>query len=282
MEAWFIYALLSAIFAGIAAFTNKMSAHFRHHPAQATVYSMLCAAFFSGIYAFTQPLDAQQLWLVIALAVFNIISYITYALTRIEALKVIDSTIYFPTQKVSTAILILPVGMLLFGDSFTFTQLIGVALGVTIPLLLINGKEAERQKNLKRGVILIAVGVIGSILVNMATKSITHLELNMPIYMFIVFTLGSVFALYIYKKTGEREHTKTHVEWIGILNGLFMFCNLVFYLKALTGNLTSVFIINSFSVMIVVMLSVIFFKEHLDLKKGLALAATVAATVLLK
>ncbi|MDG1949993.1 MAG: EamA family transporter [bacterium] len=282
MEPWFFYALLSAVFAGIGAFTTKISAHYRHHPSQATFYSMLCAAFLSIIYAFTQPLNTQQLWIVIAFAVLNIVSYIALALSRIEALKVIDATIYFPTYKVASAILILPVGVFLFNDTFTLTQLIGVTVGVTVPLLLINRKEADRQIDLKRGAMLILVGIIGAIFVNIATKSISHLELNMPIYMCIVFTLGSIFAHYIYRKTEEREHTKTHVEWIGALSGFFMFSNLMLYLKALSGNLTSVYIINSFSVMIVVMLSVIFFKEHLDLKKGLALVGTVAATVLLK
>lgn len=282
MEPWFIFALLSAVFSGLYAFTTKASAHFEHHPAQVTFYSMLSATILSGLYALTTVREVHQLGMILAFVLLNTTAYTVMSLSRVEALKNIDATIYFPTFKVISTCALLPIGIFLFNDTFSTTQLYGVALGILIPLLLISKKETARQHNLRQGITLIAVGIIATIFVNIATKSIAHFELNNEIYIFAVFSLISIFTFFLYKHSKTRAHKKTHVKWIGLLGGALVYGNLFCYVQALSGNLTSVFIINSFSVIITVTLAVIFFKEHFNLKKGLALIGTVAATILLK
>jgi uncharacterized membrane protein len=48
---------------------------------------------------------------------------------------------------------------------------------------------------------------------------------------------------------------------------------------ALEGNMAVVYTINSFSILITVLLSVFFFKEHFNFKKALAVIASVLAGV---
>lgn len=282
MEMWFIFAVLSALSAGLYSFSLKASAHYKHHASQVTMYAMLSASVLSGVYAILQDHRPTIIILIILLAFINVSAYSAYSISRIEGLKNIDSTILFPIIKISSSILIIPISFGLFGDYFTFTQFIGICIGLTTPILLITKKEQLLQKNLKKGLILVAIAVASAIVVTVATKTINFWELDFSLYMFFVFSFGVLMNAVSFKKTKHKEHSKLHVEWVGLLGGVFMFLNLFFYLQALSGSLTVVFVINSFSTVFAVILAVLMFKERFDIKKGLALIVTVISLVLLK
>lgn len=53
-------------------------------------------------------------------------------------------------------------------------------------------------------------------------------------------------------------------------------------MKALTGDLAVVYVINSFSTVIAVVLYILLYKEHFDLKKVFALLLMVSSLIMLK
>lgn len=282
MEMWFIFAILSALSAGLYSFSLKASAHFKHHPSQVTMYAMVSATVLSGIYAVVQDHRPSTIILIAVMALLNVFAYSASSVTRIESLKSIDSTIFFPLYKIVSSILIIPIGLGLFADHFTLIQFIGICVGLTAPALLVTKKEKLLQNNLKRGMFLLLLAVSAGLVATVVTKTVTFWELDYSLYIFLVFALGVIVNAATYRKTNGREHRKEHVEWVGLLGGIFMFLNLFFYMQALEGNLTISFVINSFSAVFAVILAVLTFKERFDVKKGLALIVTVISLVLLK
>lgn len=281
MEDWVYFALLSAVSAGFYSFLSKVSAQYRHHASQATMYTMLAGAALSGIYLlYTRP-RLDSLMLIIGLALLNILAYATTGMTRIDALKHIDATIYFPIYKLGSSLLAIPIGVLFFSDVISINELIGIAIGMLAPLLLFSKAEHARQNDLRKGLVLTGVGVLTILVGISVSKIIRFYDLDMSLYLFLTFLFGVIYSRIYYLKTKHREHLTKHVIKVGLLSGVLLFCNFFLFLKAVSGDLGVVYVINSFSVVISVLLSVLFYKEHFDFKKGLALGLTLLSLIFL-
>ncbi|HLD21233.1 MAG TPA: EamA family transporter [Patescibacteria group bacterium] len=282
MESWFLFALISALLAGLYSFTTRLSAHYQHHSALVSVYSSISAAVLSGGYAiFVRP-DLSRVGLVFIIALVDAFMYLMVSVTRIDALKEINSTIFFPIYKLASSVLAVPIGLLFFADVLTKTELVGIAVGLLAPLLLLNRGEKLRQRNLSKGLLLTMGSVAAAIVATIASKLITTLHLDVSLYTFFAFALSVPFALVLFHQTNGRFHKTKHVEWVGLLGGAFMFANLYCFVRALSGDLSTVFLINSFSTVVVVILSVLAFREHMSLRKVGALAVTILSLILLK
>lgn len=85
MEFWFIFAILSAVSAGLFSFLLKTSAHMKHHLAQATMYTMISATVLAGIYALSVDVQRSSMAITIILAFANILAYATVAMSRVDA-----------------------------------------------------------------------------------------------------------------------------------------------------------------------------------------------------
>jgi uncharacterized membrane protein len=66
----------------------------------------------------------------------------------------------------------------------------------------------------------------------------------------------------------------------GFLIGIFHFLAFMTFQKALTGNLAVVFTINSFSILIPIILSIIFYKDHFNKKKAFVIALSIVSIIL--
>lgn len=282
MEPWFLFALASALFAGLYSFSTRVSAHYKHHSALMYVYGAISATVLSGIHVIYVHPSMSRIGLIILIGAIDAFVYMLISMARVEALKVIDSTIFFPVYKATSSILAIPLGILLFSDILTGKEVIGIFIGILAPILLISKKEKLRQTNLTKGLLLTGACVVGALLVSSIAKYVNVQELDISLYTFFAFAFGVPFAVLMYKRTNNRKHETRHVEWVGLLGGAFMFLNLIFFLHALSGNLGTVYIINSFSTVIVVALSVLTFREHIDFKKFGALVATVVSLILIK
>ena len=246
------------------------------------MYSMISAAVLSGIYALMIDVQRNSIAIIVVLAFVNILAYATVAMSRVDALKYIHSTIYFPIYKIASSMAAIPIGVFVFSDLMTGKELIGILLGILTALALITKKERARQEDFKRGAILLGIGVAAVSVGITTAKTIAHLNLDVSLYLFAGFLIGILYARWRYHTTNGKKHESRHVKWVGLLGGVFMFSNFLFFTKALSGDLAVVYVINSFSTVIVVLLSVAFYKEHFDLKKGFALLMMVASLILLK
>ncbi|MCA9487000.1 EamA family transporter [Candidatus Woesearchaeota archaeon] len=83
------------------------------------------------------------------------------------------------------------------------------------------------------------------------------------------------FFVYFQKNGRKKVHSEKDVKLIGMLNGVFYFLMFYFFTLALKGNLAVVYTINSFSLLVPIILSIFIYKEHFDMKKGIAIALTI-------
>lgn len=282
MEPTFLFALLSALSAGLYSFTTKVSAHLKHHAAQVTYYSAVSSAILSGIYVLSTSPSFSRLGLVFVVALLDAVAYAGVSITRVDALKFMDSTLFFPLYKVFSSIFAVPLGILVFSDRLSLFEGVGIAVGILAPILLVTKAEHARQGNLKKGLGLLWWSVVFALAATAASKSVPVLGLDPSVYTFIVCALGMPIAHVYYRKTNRDTHERKYAATVGLLGGLFIFGNLYFIVRAYAGDMSTAFVINSFSTVLVVALSVVVFHEHLNARKIAALFATVVSLVLLK
>lgn len=99
MEIWFIYAFASSIFMGLYTFIQKISAEKNHNSANTTMYSMLTTAILGFIYIIITKQLLDNIIPVLILSLINMGFYYISVITRLEALKSVPATIFFPYTK---------------------------------------------------------------------------------------------------------------------------------------------------------------------------------------
>jgi uncharacterized membrane protein len=179
--------------------------------------------------------------------------------------------------------MILAVSFLFFGEILNIKEWMGVILGIITSWLLISKGEEKRQQNLKKGLALMFVGTILTTLGVGTNKLVNVSGLNKEV--FIVVSAIFLLILTLIKLTQEQRRGVTKlfvnrkVVYLGMLNGIIVLSTAYFMILALEGNMAIVYTINSFSILITVLLSVFFFKEHFNFKKALAVIASVLAGI---
>jgi drug/metabolite transporter (DMT)-like permease len=288
---WFIFALLSTLFAGMQSFGQKIAAEKKYD----TVLMSAIAAFISSIIAiafFVWNGDYFAFpYLFYWLAIISGGLFILSSIARLEALQFIDSTIHFPLYKVvgPAAVAILGIGLLY--DQVSSAELLGIVLSCFVPILLISKSENHRQKNLRLGValtigatLLAAVGAV----VN-AYAIALNADLVLPLVIVangcaFVFGLGLFLRRHKpHEMAGALKQTAS-LPFLSIacLVGVSQFLGFYLFLLAITGsNVSLVYSINAHYILIPVLLSVWLYKEHWNMQKALALILSMLALVLL-
>lgn len=101
---------------------------------------------------------------------------------------------------------------------------------------------------------------------------------------FTLFTWSvTSFITYKYIKN-DKDYSILHIKRTWIITGLLNFLTFYFFVKAVTlwDNLWVVYTIQSLYIVIPIILSIIFYKEHFDMKKLIAIILTVATVFFLK
>lgn len=284
MEAWFYYAILSGVFSGIYAFFLKISAYLNHNPQRVTFYSYVSSSLISFIFILLFGIeDIRIFYILLFFGFLNVVLYYISTQCRILSLKEMDSTIFFPVYKTIGPLFVLIISYFIFTESISFREFIGIVIGILVMYLLINKKENLRQKNLKLGLIYLFIATIFAVLSATLTKYISLQEFNIIIYIVFIQFFGLLVSGYFFatqKKIKKEKYFKKYTVIIGSLSGLINIATLYFFILALSGNFAIVYTINSFSILIPIILSVIIFKEHFDMKKGFGIVLSILALFL--
>lgn len=275
METWFIYALLSGLTAGLYSFFLKVSAEKNHSGALVTMYSMFTASGLAFVFFAFSLEKISPLWLFLLTAVVNGTFYLIAITTRVASLKNIHTTIYFPIYKTLGPSLMLLLSIFIFSEPLNTSEWIGFLLGISIPLMLVNKKESGLQINLKKGLMYLVIGTLFGVLSSSTAKIVTLNDLNVFGYIFLSFLIGGFISLIYYKRTPQQNiESNDKLKRIGILNGVMLFLSTYFFAKATIGNLAIVYTINSFSILVPILLSIFIYKEHFSIKKGAVIILT--------
>jgi len=284
MELWFLYTILSASLAGLFTFGLKIAAE-----------KDLQANLLTAVYFFTSALLSFGAWLIagkssfeftnalIIGAVLGVLSSSLYVI-QIQGLKYIDTAIFYPIYKTLGPLLVIVAGVAYFGEQLTQLEYVALALSLLVPLMLLTKGEQDRQKNLWRGVVilLICAGVAAVIAV------LAKFAIDRSIDIFLLLLVQMVFGLFTNVFIGYlrrhplklQELTSSYLRY-GLMLGILMFSFIVFSLLAFKEGLVSiVYTVQSFYILIPIVLSVIIYKEHINARKALAITLSVAAIIL--
>jgi uncharacterized membrane protein len=293
MELWFIYAIASAVFGGAYAFIQKIAAERGYSSALvnmwSTVVSSLCALILALVF-----FDLNGTWKIgVLLGIASGITLMIGTIFRMDALKHIDTSIFFPLYKTFGPILAVLAGLMLFAENFSTAEWIGIAFGITVPLLLLHRGEQERQKNLSYGLLLMFASVLFASLAIVVSKYGAGVFNSIFVFIAVSHTFGALSAWLIYtwqKRSATRNgreflhrHGDTRMLVLAVASGVTQF--LGFWMIMLSfyaaGPLGIVYTINSFYILIPIVLSVWWYKEHFNLRKGLAVALSIIALAFL-
>ena len=255
-----------------------------HNSFVAIWYAFLASAFFSGILLLFEKWNFEPLWLLLILALWNAIFYMISLVTRNSALKHIDSSIYFPIYKVLAGIIVTAMWVIIFKEELSLWELLWIIIWMFIPLILITKKENSIQKNLKQGVILAITWAIFWAITISFWKILVLNNLSPLAYVSIG---GLVWWIVSLRLWGEKlwnivkiSHNK--MKRYALIWGLFLFLSMYTFIHAIKGNIAIAYTINSFSILIPILLSVIFYQEKLDTKKIIVILLSIVSIVLFK
>ncbi len=251
-----------------------------------TLLSSISGLILSAIYCiykynFLWPID----WLLILslLAFWNTLFYFFSIQTKVKSLSYIDTTLFFPLYKTFAPIIVMWASYLFFKDTLSNIELIWILIWITVPLLLITKSENKLQSNLKLGLIfMIFTSILGATSA-VFPKEAFNQNINMDVFTFFMFLFGTIitFISYFFLERWKKKVTlskKILIFWF-ILWILYFVAVLTFNL-AMEWNLAVVMTINSFSILIPIILSVIFYKEEMTKKKAFVIFLSIVSVIL--
>ena len=202
--------------------------------------------------------------------------------TRFISLKYLGSSTYFINYRIFSLILLLIFGIVFFSEKITINDYFGIFIGFLVFYLLLEKKEKEESlKNLKRGIVFLFLGVI---LISGLQGLSKYASINFYNILLIIFYEG-IFGFFILffskrknlKKTIKNFPNKKYTLFLlisGIMNILSIYFNFLAYVE---GNLAVVYKIISYSIFITIFLSMIFYKEKINLRKIIAFILTIVS-----
>lgn len=291
MEIWFAAALAGAVLAGVSNFFFKTAASRGYNAEVFTLYGGLVSALITVAAAwFYDQLSLQINWHIVVMIFAGMVASLG-GIMKVYALRHIDSTIYFPLFKLLAPGLAIIFGIVFFSESFTTYEWFGMLLGLLVPLLLITKAENGRQMNLKAGLLFVLLTALTSAFAAALNKLVIDAGVSVLsglFYASLGVFIGTV--LTIIAKKGIK-YTYRHIEadsspsliFYGALRAVFISLGfgLILYAYAHGGTLAVVQTIHSMYILIPIVLSIVFYNEHWNLQKAVAIILSVAALALL-
>lgn len=282
METWLIFAILSALTAGVYNFSFKISSEISYNSSLISIYSYIFVTIFSLIYLIVEWIIKgflfENLFLLIILAWLNALFFFFSILSRIDALRNVHTVIFFPIYKTIWPILITFISLFFFKETLELKEIIWIIIGITIPLLLITKAEWKIQNNLKKWIFLIILTSIFTAISSSFAKGWMSAWFDPILFSLATWIWWFIFSLSTYNLTKNRDKKIYKKEWLirfSILSWFLHFVSVVTFFYALHWNFAIVFTVNSFSILVPIILSVIFYKEHFSLKKAIVILLSI-------
>ena len=292
MELWFWLAVVTAIVGGIPPFMVKMAAK-RNYDAGLFVFLgalskaliVIPASLLLGNWLIFNPISFLLGFLVGVIAMPG-------AILRVIALRHIDSTIYFPLNKVLSPVLVIAAGVLLFSETFTVWEWLGLLGGIFVPLLLISPGENSRQSNLRSGLILVVVTALISALGAVINKFNIDTFAGTALWILAGNATGALLSSFLQFSIKQKGPKKAFAQInasersmliLSLGRGVLLVVSLAsgLYALALGGPVGIVYTIGALYILIPIILSIIFYNEHWNWHKVAAIVLSVVSLAFL-
>jgi len=287
METWILWAIVSVFTGGLFHFLWKITAERNYDSNRVNFLSYIfCSFFMLWIVLYQWDFSLRgNLALLILVAFWNIAFYSTSFLTRVYAMKHIDTVIFYPLYKTFWPILVTLISVFLFNESLSSREILWILVWICVPLLLITKRENQIQKGLYIWLTMVVVTSILTSISSVMAKLVQEIPLDITLFLFFNYIIWVPFSFLLskIKKKTHKRNVEYNVTWIYIFSAFMWFVNIIaFYtfIKAIEWNLAIAFTINSFAILIPIILSIIFYGEHFNLKKWIVIALSIVSILL--
>lgn len=285
MELWLIYAIITIFVSWLHNFTLKIAAEQNYDVSVINFYSYLIWVIFLWWYMLLNfnNIDLSNIYIISLLAFWNWLFFFLSMFSRVSAMKNVDAVIFFPLYKTFWPILVTIISVFFFKEVLEIKEIIWIIIWISVPLLLITNVENKRQNNLLMWLILIIITAILTAISSSMSKEIMIRSFDVWLYMFISSVFGLIFSSISYKIFTKHKKRKYNKEWLvklSIISWILFLMSHISFTLALEWNLAVVFTIVSFSILIPIILSIIFYKEHFNLKKWIVIVLSIISVLL--
>ena len=285
IEMWIFYAILAGICIGIFSFTTKIVSENNYDKDLSLFYLMgfsVCFAVLSFVL-FSKVLFSFDSFFI---ALIPGMLYPLNLKLRMTSLKFISSSTYFINYRIFSSTILFISGIYFFSEIVSIFQWIGMLLGFYIFYLLLEKKSnTENKKDFRTGVLYMLYGVVLIVFVNSAIKYIA--VSGFDIYSFLVnYMIISLITSFLFSpkkiiKSHNLKNINTRFILFSINQAFFFIGSIIFVVLGFElGNLGAVYKIMSYSLFIPIILSIIFYKEKVTLRKSFAFVLTIISIYL--
>lgn len=281
---WFVFAIITLACQSLKAFLYKLAAHYGLPSRKVTVYFMVTVFVLSLIVWLSVDEPIMDWGLLLVLAFIGGLSYTFSTIARMSALSYAPTSVVFPLTRLNAVIVVL-FSVLYFGDTFLPRQLIGIFLALLVVFMVVRTDDQDRKLHLdfKKGVslsLLAAVLAVGSAI----APKFAAISLGTFSFMTVTYFLNSIaVTLSVKVKENLALYDRKLTAVIGILMGVANFFGFYALLQAYaSGPLSLVFLIQSLSFVVAVVLAAVFLKERLTPKRALATVLAFIAIILMR
>lgn len=272
---WFVWALLTTLSIGLVGFINKIIVEKKYNQglsaisfygAQSIIY-LLLLIFLANYQVSVTVITFGILW--------GLLDYF-YIRARFISLEGISSSLFFINARLFSSLALLLLGILFFGDIISTKEYIGFFLGFVVFALLFE-KEKIKNENYKKGILFLGIGIVLIIIIHFGIKYITTILNNIFLLFFSYALTGLIIALMINRRNLKKEiKNKAGTIYWNVAHALLFFFYIYFLFR--TYNLADLGIaykIQSYSLFIPIILSIIVYNEKINTKKIIAFILTI-------
>lgn len=277
METFIIWAIISAITSGLYNFGFKIITQKNYSTYYSTLWSYSVAAFLSFLFLAWDKFSGFQnisLLLLLFFGFGNILFFYLSVISRVKSMENIDNVIFYPLYKTFGPILVTFVSLFYFWETLTSYETLWIIVWIVVPLLLITKTESKRQKNLFLGLIFMLITSVFSAIAPIFVKLSNNAGFDTMTYIFVSFSIGIIFSYIGHTLEAKKSSKHFNTKWIrrfALIIWTLHFMTFYSYVKAFEWNIAIAFTINSFAILIPIILSIIFYGEHFNLRKGIVI-----------
>lgn len=282
---WFTLTIIATILYGVQNFLFKVSAERKYNSAWVLFSQAITVSALAAIAFGIRGGEVENWTFILWFALLSAALYLAVTFLKLEALKHIDTNVHFPITRFKIATIAIA-SFIIFNESLTFIQILGVLLAMVAVLLVVNTKDHKpaSDKNVKLGLTLtflaLAVTTAGFIVIKIAA-----LEANKLAFIAISAGYGILLSFAMRNRLNLSDTNQDHRSALilGISVGVINFVGYFLLLSALElGPLSIIATIQALMFIVTIVLAAIFFKERFTLRKSVAVAFTIIAVFLLK
>lgn len=277
---WFIFASLAAFVRGSNSFLVKVISHKDLDSSTIFLIQMFIA---SIILVFYIDFDTFHILYTTPILIYTfLIGLLLFFHKKLSVLtlKDVSSSIMFISTRIFPAIFLLFISIFLFYENLKTFELIGLLLGIITFIFLYDPTDtAKKNSNFKRGIKYLSLNIITGTLLIVFIKYAISINVLYTLFLYSSFCFLFFYLEGLYKRKIYFQNIKNKQNMLyGFLFALFFIISNYFLFLALNlANTAVVYKIFSYEIFIPIILSIIFYKEKITIRKLIAIILTVVS-----